>query len=52
MTVRVVSGIYRAIFQNHLGFCILEKTKNVEFSKCSVHQGPFLPLNFNNIDIT
>ena len=32
-------------------FAILENTKNVEFSKCSVHQilGSFLPLNFNNI---
>ena len=32
---------------------ILENTKNVEFSKCSVHQiqGSFLLLNFNNIGI-
>ena len=32
---------------------ILENTKNVEFSKCSVHQnlGSFLLLNFNNIGV-
>ena len=32
---------------------ILENTKNVEISKCSVHQiqGSFLLLNFNNIDV-
>ena len=32
---------------------ILENTKNVKFSKCSVHQilGSFLLLNFNNIDV-
>ena len=34
-------------------WAILENTKNVEFSKCSVHQilGSFLLLNFNNIGV-
>ena len=32
---------------------ILENTKKVDFSKCSVHQilDSFLLLNFNNIDV-